>query len=126
MASARERPAPRIATAAYSSFALSPALYNRELALFYTDHDLKLPEALELARRELRGRRDVYTHDVLARARYENGRAGEALEPLAEALWLGTRDARRLVHAGMNSPCPAALVVLLGALSMRRGASAWS
>jgi tetratricopeptide (TPR) repeat protein len=79
----------------------SQVLYNRELALFYADHDVKLPEALELARRELQVRRDVYTHDVLAWALYKNGRPREALEPLAEALRLGTRDARLLFHAGM-------------------------
>ena len=81
--------------------ALNQAVYNRELALFYADHDLKLPEALELARRELEARRDVYTHDVLAWALYKNGRAQEALAPMAEALRLGTRDARLLFHAGM-------------------------
>jgi tetratricopeptide (TPR) repeat protein len=81
--------------------AINQALYNRELALFYTDHDVRLPEALDLARRELEARRDVYTHDVLAWALYKNGRAREALEPLALALQLGTRDARLLFHAGM-------------------------
>jgi tetratricopeptide (TPR) repeat protein len=81
--------------------ALNQAVYNRELALFYADHDRKLPEALELARRELQVRRDIYTYDLLAWALYKNGRAREALEPLAEALRLGTRDARLLFHAGM-------------------------
>jgi tetratricopeptide (TPR) repeat protein len=81
--------------------AVGPAVYNRELALFYADHDLKLPEALDLARRELRARRDIYTHDVLAWTLYKNGRAQEALAPMTDALRLGTRDARLLFHAGM-------------------------
>ena len=81
--------------------ALNKAVYNRELALFYADHDLKLPEALALARAERQARGDVYTHDVLAWALLKNGHAREALEPLREALRLGTRDARLFFHAGM-------------------------
>src|SRR5262249_21994925 len=81
--------------------ALNKVLYNRELALFYLDHDLKLGEALDLARRELEVRGDVYTHDVLAWALYKNGRAAEAMGPMTEALRLGTRDPRLLFHAGL-------------------------
>ncbi len=81
--------------------ALNKVLYNRELALFYLDHDLKLGEALDLARRELEVRSDVYTHDVLAWALYKNGRAAEAVPPMTEALRLGTRDPRLLFHAGL-------------------------
>lgn len=81
--------------------AANKVLYNRELALFYLDHDLRTAEALDLARRELEVRSDVYTHDVLAWALYKNGRAAEALAPMREALRLGTRDPRLLFHAGM-------------------------
>jgi tetratricopeptide (TPR) repeat protein len=76
-------------------------LYNRELALFYLDHDLKLAEALDLARKELPVRPDIYSHDVLAWALYKNGRPREALAPMTEALKLATKDARLLYHAGM-------------------------
>jgi tetratricopeptide (TPR) repeat protein len=76
-------------------------LYNRELALFYLDHDRKPVEALDLARKELEVRADLYTHDVLAWALYKNGKPGEALPHVAEALRLGTKDARLLFHAGM-------------------------
>lgn len=76
-------------------------LYNRELALFYLDHDLKLAEALDLARKEQAVRPDIYSHDVLAWALYKNGRPREALAPMAEALKLATKDARLLYHAGM-------------------------
>src|SRR5262245_29149469 len=58
--------------------ALNRTVYNRELALFYADHDRHLPQALELARTELQARRDIYTYDVLAWALYKNGRAREA------------------------------------------------
>ena len=81
--------------------ALNQVLYNRELALFYLNHDLKLGEALDLARKELEVRRDLYTSDVLAWALYKNGRAREALVPMTDALRLGTKDARLLFHAGM-------------------------
>jgi tetratricopeptide (TPR) repeat protein len=81
--------------------AFNKVLYNRELALFYLDHDKKLGEALDLARRELDVRRDIYTHDVLAWALYKNGQPREALAAMAEALRLGTKDARLFFHAGM-------------------------
>jgi tetratricopeptide (TPR) repeat protein len=81
--------------------ALNQVLYNRELALFYLNHDLKPGEALDLARKELEVRRDLYTSDVLAWALYKNGRAREALTPMTDALRLGTKDARLLFHAGM-------------------------
>jgi tetratricopeptide (TPR) repeat protein len=81
--------------------ALNRALYNRELALFYLDHDMKLDAALDLARRELDVRRDVLAHDLLAWALYKNGQAGAARESMVEALRLGTRDARLFYHAGL-------------------------
>jgi tetratricopeptide (TPR) repeat protein len=80
---------------------LNKVVYNRELALFYADHDVKLPEALELARREVGARRDIYTQDVLAWALVKNGRAREAEAAMREALKLGTPDARLFFHAGM-------------------------
>lgn len=81
--------------------ALNQTLYNRELALFYADHDRKLPEALALAERELEVRQDIYTYDVLAWARYKNGKFQDALDAMKKALRLGTRDARLFFHAGM-------------------------
>ena len=81
--------------------AINKTVYNRELALFYADHERRLPEALELARKELEARRDVYTYDVLAWALYRNGHAREAQAAMREALKLGTQDARLFFHAGM-------------------------
>lgn len=82
---------------------LNRVLYNRELAYFYADHDLKLNKALELARKELEVRQDVYAYDLLAWALYKNGKPGEALAAITEALKLGTKDAKLLFHAGMIS-----------------------
>ncbi len=47
-------------------------IHNRDLALFYADHDLKLSESLVLAQKELEVRRDIYTWDVLAWCLYKN------------------------------------------------------
>ncbi len=77
------------------------AIYNRELALFYADHDLKLKETLELAERELDVRWDVYSYDVFAWALHKNGKPRDARVAMAEALKLGTRDARLFFHAGL-------------------------
>jgi tetratricopeptide (TPR) repeat protein len=81
--------------------ALNAVLYNRELATFYADHDVKVTEALALAEREREIRRDIYAADLYAWALYRNGRAKEAVAPMREALRLGTRDARLFFHAGL-------------------------
>jgi tetratricopeptide (TPR) repeat protein len=78
-----------------------PLLYNRELAYFYADHDIKLTEALELARRELDYRKDIYAYDLLAWSLYKNGKTDDARDAIEEALKLGTKDAKLFYHAGM-------------------------
>jgi tetratricopeptide (TPR) repeat protein len=80
---------------------LNQVLYNRELAAFFLDHDVKLDAALTLARQELDVRRDIYAHDLLAWALHKNGQAEAAQDAMAQALRLGTRDARLFYHAGM-------------------------
>jgi tetratricopeptide (TPR) repeat protein len=77
------------------------ALYNRELAYFYADRGIKPKEGLELARRELDHRRDVYAYDVLAWNLYRNGENDQACEAIEKALGLGTQDAKLFYHAGM-------------------------
>jgi tetratricopeptide (TPR) repeat protein len=81
--------------------AASQAIYNRQLALFYADHDRHLPRALALARAEIEVRQDIYGHDALAWVLYKLGRWQEALAPMDRALELGTRDAKLFFHAGM-------------------------
>ena len=80
---------------------LNKVLYNRELAYFYADHDTKLHEALDLAKKELEVRRDIYAYDVLAWTLQKNGKPHEALMAMTEALKMGTKDARLFFHAGM-------------------------
>ncbi len=80
---------------------LNRVLANRELALFYADQEIKLAEALKLARNELEVRRDIYTWDALAWALYKNGRFAEAGQATEKALSLHTNDPQLLFHAGM-------------------------
>jgi tetratricopeptide (TPR) repeat protein len=81
--------------------ALNQVLYNRELAYFYADHDIKPAEALALARRELDYRQDIYAYDVVAWSLYRNGKLADARDAIEQALKLGTKDAKLLFHAGM-------------------------
>jgi len=80
---------------------INQVLHNRDLALFYADHDIKLDEALALARKEFEVRHDIYTWDALAWALYKNGKYQEASDAMEHALRPGTRDALLFFHAGM-------------------------
>ncbi len=80
---------------------LNGALYNRGLALFYADHDLKADEAYKLASREYEVRRDVYGADALAWTALKAGKLAGAQTAIKDALRLGTRDARIFYHAAM-------------------------
>jgi len=80
---------------------ISQVLHNRDLALFDSDHDRSLSEALDLAQKELEVRHDVYTWDALAWALYKNDRLTEAAAASAKALKFGTRDPLLLFHSAM-------------------------
>lgn len=80
---------------------INKVLHNRDLAIFYADHDMKLAEALELAQKELEVRHDIYTWDALAWALYKNGKLAEAAIASEKAMQFGTRDSLLLFHAGM-------------------------
>jgi tetratricopeptide (TPR) repeat protein len=73
---------------------INQVLHNRDLALFYADHDMKLAEALDLAQKELEVRHDVYTWDALAWALYKNGKLTEAAKQARKrcSLERGTRS----------------------------------
>ena len=81
--------------------AINQQVFNRELAIFYADHDRKLPEALTLAQKELEVRHDVYTSDALAWALLKNHQAAQARIEMEKALRMGTKDALMEYHAGM-------------------------
>ena len=80
---------------------INQVLHNRDLALFYADHDIKLTEALDLAQKELDVRQDVYTWDALAWALYKNHKLMEAAKASEKAMQMGTRDSLLFFHAGM-------------------------
>jgi tetratricopeptide (TPR) repeat protein len=80
---------------------LNERLFYRELALFYADHNLKLRESVELAKKELEVRHDIYTWDILAWVLFKNGNVPEAAKAVDKTLALGTRDALLDFHAGM-------------------------
>jgi tetratricopeptide (TPR) repeat protein len=82
---------------------INQVLHNRDLALFYADHDIKLEEALTLAHKEFEVRHDIYTWDALAWALYKNGKYQQAGDAMENALRPGTRDALLFFHAGMIS-----------------------
>ncbi|MDQ3115757.1 MAG: tetratricopeptide repeat protein [Verrucomicrobiota bacterium] len=76
--------------------------YDRRIALFLADHDLKTEQAYALARGEFdAGRHDIYGADALAWTALKAGRIAEAQAAIKEALRLGTLDARLFYHAGM-------------------------
>lgn len=76
-------------------------IYNRQIALFYADHDRKLDEALKLAQSEIAARKDIYGYDTLAWCLFKNGKLQEAATAMKEALKMGTMDAKLFYHAGM-------------------------
>jgi tetratricopeptide (TPR) repeat protein len=81
--------------------AINKQVYNRQLANFYSDHNVKADEALHLALREFKDRKDIYGYDTAAWAYYKNGKFKEAQDSMGHALALGTQDARLFYHAGM-------------------------
>jgi len=72
---------------------------NHELVFYYTDHAGRPEDALEIARKEIARRRDVYTLDAYAWALAANGDLTEATETIQAALAVGVRDPRLLGHA---------------------------
>lgn len=80
---------------------LNGELYNRQLANFYADHDLKAAEAYGLAAAEYETRKDIYGADALAWTALKAGKLTEAQAAIKDALRLGTNDAKLFYHAGM-------------------------
>src|SRR5205085_5658062 len=81
--------------------ALNGTLYNRQLALFYADHDQAPAAAYEQATREYQARHDIYGADAVAWTALKAGKLAEAQAAMKEALKLGTRDAKLFYHAGL-------------------------
>ena len=80
---------------------LNGTLYNRGLALYYADHNLKTEEAYAMAAKEYEARRDIYGADAVAWTALKAGKISEAQAAIKEAMRLGTQDAKLFYHAGM-------------------------
>ena len=81
--------------------AINRIVYNRQLALFYANHDLHVDTSVQLSTSELAARKDIYAYDAAAWSLYKTGSYRAAADDMQQALRLGTRDALLLYHAGM-------------------------
>jgi tetratricopeptide (TPR) repeat protein len=78
-----------------------PGVIHRAWGLFLLDHGTARDRAdvLRRARRELRDRKDVYGHDLMAWALYRNGQLGGARKEMRLALAQHTQDVMLAEHA---------------------------
>lgn len=78
-----------------------PGVIHRAWGLFLLDHGTtgERADVLVRARRELRDRRDVYGHDLVAWALYRNGHADEARREMTLAMAQHTQDQLLVAHA---------------------------
>ncbi len=76
-------------------------VYDRQRALYLADHDQGLDEALQLARKELKARHDIYAYDTLAWVCCKKGLYAEAEQAINVALAHNKQDAKLLYHAGV-------------------------
>ncbi len=81
--------------------AINEATDPRSFALHSATRRMHVEKALDLAKTELRSRRDVFSWDALAWAQYAAGETSAAMISTRKALAEGTRDARLSLHAGI-------------------------
>jgi tetratricopeptide (TPR) repeat protein len=74
---------------------------HRQWSLFLLDRGHAPAPIAAQAEADLRTRRDVYGHDLLAWALYRQGKLAEARRAMAAALAVGTRDPLFHFHSGM-------------------------
>lgn len=72
---------------------------NLELAAYYVDHAHQPAKAVEIARRELERRKDVFTFDSYTWALEADGQHDAANEEMKKALQIPVKDPRILAHA---------------------------
>jgi tetratricopeptide (TPR) repeat protein len=85
----------------FGRLAASQAVFNRQVARFYADHDLDAERAFELAEAEIAIRQDPLGYDTLAWALYRLDRHEEARAAMDRALAGGFRDAETFYHDGL-------------------------
>ena len=76
-------------------------IYDRALAVYYIEHNIHLPEALDIAQREVSVRDDIYAEDTLAWAAAANGQWQIAQQAAQQASRYGTEDPLLQFHFGM-------------------------
>jgi tetratricopeptide (TPR) repeat protein len=76
---------------------------NHELIAYYVDHAHQPGKALEVARREIERRKDVFTLDCYAWALAANGQYIAANAQIQKALQVGVKDPKILLHANYIS-----------------------
>jgi tetratricopeptide (TPR) repeat protein len=74
---------------------------NHELIAYYVDHAHQPAKALEVARRELNRRKDVFTLDCYAWALAASGDYETANAEIQKAVQVGVKDPKILMHAGV-------------------------
>jgi len=72
---------------------------NHELIAYYVDHAHQPEKALEVAKREIARRKDVFTLDCYAWALAANGDYAAAHAEIQQAVQIGVRDPKILSHA---------------------------
>jgi len=76
---------------------------NHELVAYYVDHARQPGKALEVARREIARRKDVFTLDCYAWALAANGQYDAANAQIQKALQIGVKDPKIVTHANYIS-----------------------
>jgi len=71
---------------------------NRELVAYYVDHAQQPAKAIEVARREVERRKDVFTLDCYAWALAANGQYDAASAQMKQAMRIPVRDPKILAH----------------------------
>jgi len=75
---------------------------DRLLAIYYSEHGIRLDDALKIARREVTVRGDeIYAQDTLAWAAAADNHWNEAQSAIKKAVRYDTEDPRIQFHAGM-------------------------
>jgi len=80
---------------------LGAAYDPHRVALFWADRGINLDEAVRIAEEDYTKQKDIYASDTLAWCLYKAGRLDEAKRYAAEAMRIGTPDAKIFFHAGM-------------------------
>src|SRR4029450_8550745 len=71
------------------------------VALFWGNRNENIAEAVEIAKADYAKQKDIYASDTLAWCLYRAGQPEAARRFVAEAMRLGTADAKIYYHAGM-------------------------